>query len=241
LRADVAGQVMIKCLLSGMPECKFGMNDKVVMSKESRNPSNPNAPKKGGVVIDDVAFHQCVRLGKFDSDRTINFVPPDGDFELMRYRTTEHINLPFKILPIVNEIGRSRVEASITVKSNFDNKLFGTNIVIKIPIPKNSATCKLISTNGRAKYVPEHDAIIWKIKRFPGGAEYTLRADVGLISTVNVKSKWSRPPISMEFHVPMFTASSFQVRFLKVVEKSNYTSVKWVRYVTKAGHYTCRI
>jgi len=168
-------------------------------------------------------------------------VPPDGDFELMRYRTTDHINLPFKILPIINEIGRSRVEASITVKSNFDAKLFGTNILIKIPIPKNTSTCKLICTNGRAKYFPEQDAIIWKIKRFPGGAEYTLRADVGLISTVNVKSKWSRPPISMEFHVPMFTASSFQVRFLKVVEKSNYSSVKWVRYVTKAGHYTCRI
>ena len=48
-------------------------------------------------MIDDVAFHQCVRLGKFDTDRTINFVPPDGDFELMRYRTTEHINLPFKV------------------------------------------------------------------------------------------------------------------------------------------------
>jgi len=244
LRSDVAGQVMIKCLLSGMPECKFGMNDKVVMSKESKSvetsPSHGHA-KKGGVVIDDVAFHQCVRLGKFDTDRTINFVPPDGDFELMRYRTTDHIQNPFKILPIVNEIGRSRVEASITVKSNFDTKLFGNNIVIKIPIPKNTATCKLICTNGRAKYIPEHDAIVWKIKKFPGAAEFTLRAEIGLISTVNVKNKWSRPPISMEFNVPMFAASNFQVRFLKVIEKSNYTSVKWVRYLTKAGSYTCRI
>jgi Adaptor complexes medium subunit family len=29
---------------------------------------------------------RCVRLGKFDADRTITFIPPDGEFELMRYR-----------------------------------------------------------------------------------------------------------------------------------------------------------
>ena len=34
LRADVSGQVKVKALLSGMPDCKFGMNDKVLMQKE---------------------------------------------------------------------------------------------------------------------------------------------------------------------------------------------------------------
>ena len=34
--------------------------------------------------IDDCTFHRCVRLGKFDAERTITFVPPDGEFELMR-------------------------------------------------------------------------------------------------------------------------------------------------------------
>jgi hypothetical protein len=33
----------------------------------------------------------------------------------------------------------------------------------------------------------------------------------------------------------MFTASGLLVRFLKVFEKSNYQSVKWVRYMTKAN------
>ena len=31
LRADVAGSVKVKCQLTGMPECKFGMNDKLLM------------------------------------------------------------------------------------------------------------------------------------------------------------------------------------------------------------------
>ena len=39
----------------------------------------------GSVTLEDCQFHQCVKLGKFDSDRTISFIPPDGEFELMRY------------------------------------------------------------------------------------------------------------------------------------------------------------
>lgn len=76
---------------------------------------------------------------------------------------------------MVKEVGRSRVEASITVKSCFDAKLFGLNVVVKIPTPKNTATCKIICTNGRAKYIPEQDAIVWKVRRFPGDAEYPWR------------------------------------------------------------------
>jgi hypothetical protein len=40
----------------------------------------------------------------------------------------------------------------------------------------------------------------------------------------------------------MFTASGLVVRFLKVFEKSDYTAVKWVRYLTKAsGTYQIRV
>jgi AP-2 complex subunit mu-1 len=52
---------------------------------------------------------------------------------------------------------------------------------------------------------------------------------------------WSRPPISMDFQVAMFTASGLRVRFLRVIEKSNYKPTKWIRYITKAGAYQHRI
>jgi hypothetical protein len=40
----------------------------------------------------------------------------------------------------------------------------------------------------------------------------------------------------------MFTASGLIVRFLKVFEKGNYHSIKWVRYLTKAsGTYQIRV
>ena len=45
--------------------------------------------------LEDVKFHQCVRLSRFDNDRTISFIPPDGEFELMSYRLNTHVsNIP---------------------------------------------------------------------------------------------------------------------------------------------------
>ncbi|CAG8495704.1 7289_t:CDS:1, partial [Ambispora gerdemannii] len=78
------------------------------------------------------------------------------------------------------------------------------------------------------------------IPRFQGQGEFTLQGEAEL-SSMTVKKAWSRPPISMEFQVLMFTSSGLLVRFLKVFEKSNYQSVKWVRYMTKAGSYQIRV
>ena len=46
------------------------------------------------VELEDVKFHQCVRLSRFDNDRTISFIPPDGEFELMSYRLNTHVSWP---------------------------------------------------------------------------------------------------------------------------------------------------
>ncbi|CAN0291490.1 unnamed protein product [Discosporangium mesarthrocarpum] len=82
LRNDVSGKVVMKTLLSGMPDCKFGLNDKLSMERNAA--TRGHLDRRPAVALDDCTFHRCVRLGKFDTDRTITFIPPDGEFELMR-------------------------------------------------------------------------------------------------------------------------------------------------------------
>ena len=148
----------MRAYLSGMPECKFGLNDKIVLERNDKGRASDDA-----VELDDCQFHQCVRLGKFDTDRTISFVPPDGEFELMRYRSTTDVNLPFKIQPIVNEIGRSRVEYTIRIRANFDPKLTANTVILRIPTPLNTTDVKCTVPLGKAKYVPDENHILWKL------------------------------------------------------------------------------
>ena len=66
-------------LKKGMPELRLGLNDKFLFESQGRS-------KAGTVEMEDVKFHQCVRLFNFERDRTISFIPPDGIFELLSYR-----------------------------------------------------------------------------------------------------------------------------------------------------------
>jgi AP-2 complex subunit mu-1 len=246
LRADVNGQIIMRAYLSGTPECKFGLNDRLTLGEDNlQQPSGNKAGAKatraaaGSVTLEDCQFHQCVKLGKFDADRIISFIPPDGEFELMRYRATENVNLPFKVHAIVNEVGKTKVEYSIAIRANYGSKLFATNVVVRIPTPLNTARITERTSQGKAKYEPEHNNIVWKIPRFTGQSEYVLSAEASLTSMTNQKA-WSRPPLNLSFSLLMFTSSGLLVRYLKVFEKGNYSSVKWVRYMTRAGNYEIR-
>ncbi|CAN6611172.1 AP-2 complex subunit mu [Trichomonascus vanleenenianus] len=244
LKADVNGHIQLKAHLSGMPECKFGLNDSLLLDDGDRingggGPESGSRAAAGAVTLEDCQFHQCVKLGRFDANRIISFTPPDGEFELMRYRAVQNINLPFKVLPQVTEIGQYKVEYTIAVKANFGPKLFATDVAVKIPTPLNTAATHLSASNGRAKYVPAENQIVWKIGRFTGGSEHNIHCTVDLTPTT-VKKPWSRPPISMDFSLSMFTSSGIVVRYLKIFEKQNYTTVKWVRYLVRAGSYEIR-
>lgn len=112
----------------GMPECKFGINDKIVMEAKGRagisgNNETETSSRSGKpvVVIDDCQFHQCVKLSKFETEHSISFIPPDGEFELMRYRTTKDISLPFRVIPLVREVGRTKMEVKV---SRFTGKMY---------------------------------------------------------------------------------------------------------------------
>jgi len=261
LRSDVTGVIKMNTRLTGMPECKFGLNDKLMLDKDGSSAAAAARGGKGessrlcapldgcsftfvvlfagGIEIDDVSFHRCVQLGKFEADRTITFVPPDGEFELAKYRVTDGVNLPFRVLPVIEE-REGHVSMNVKVVGNFNANLNASNVVLKIPTPPSTARARITTSLGRAKYEPAQRAVVWRLKKFPGGAEVTLNAEVELIS-VTKKKPWSRPPIAVEFQVTMFTASGLHVRSLKVYERSNYETTKWVKYSTRAGQYQIKV
>mgnify|MGYP001291615515 CR=1 FL=1 len=60
--------------------------------------------------MEDIKFHQCVRLNKFDTERLITFIPPDGEFELMSYRVDTHVKPLIKVTATVENFTKSKIE-----------------------------------------------------------------------------------------------------------------------------------
>ncbi|KAL1921191.1 uncharacterized protein VTP21DRAFT_10907 [Calcarisporiella thermophila] len=235
LRSEILGNIKMRCYLSGMPELRLGLNDKVMFEATGRAPSRGKA-----IEMEDVKFHQCVRLSRFEHDRTISFIPPDGEFELMSYRLNTAVKPLIWVEAVVENYAGSRIEYMIKAKAQFKRRSVANNVEITIPVPDDADSPKFRSSIGSVQYVPEKSAFVWKIKQFQGSKEFFMRAHFGLPS-VKGEDLEKKPPISVKFEIPYFTVSGIQVRYLKIVEKSGYQALPWVRYITQNGDYQMRM
>jgi AP-3 complex subunit mu len=48
-------------------------------------------------LFDDVSFHPCVRFRRWESERVLSFIPPDGNFRLLSYHIGAQNTIPMPI------------------------------------------------------------------------------------------------------------------------------------------------
>ena len=189
------------------------------------------------VELEDIKFHQCVRLARFENDRTISFIPPDGEFDLMTYRLNTHVKPLIWVEAVVEPHKGSRIEYMIKTRSQFKSRSVANNVEIIIPVPPDVDSPSFKSSVGSVTYLPDKDSVVWNIKQFHGGREYLMRAHFGLPSITADEAggkdkkggdnSW-KAPIAVKFEIPYFTVSGIQVRYLKIIEKSGYQALPWV-------------
>lgn len=246
LRSEILGCLKMKSYLSGMPELKLGLNDKLLFNKSNNNTfGNANSvnSKTKLVELEDIKFHQCVRLSKFENDRTISFIPPDGIFNLMTYRLNTHVKPLFWLDINISKKSLTKIEYTVKAKSQFKSKSIANNVEFHLPVPADVDSPHFQTYIGTIKYQPEKDILIWKIKQFQGQKEYIMNANFGLPSIISNENKdlYYKRPVNVKFEIPYFTVSGITVRYLKIIEKSGYQALPWVRYITQNGDYQLRM
>ncbi|GAB5359467.1 hypothetical protein AAMO2058_000546700 [Amorphochlora amoebiformis] len=233
LHSEITGKIYMKVLLSGMPELKLGLNDKVLMEAKGRG--------RSGVEMDDVRFHQCVRLSRFEANRAIAFVPPDGSFDFMTYRIEKKMRPLIWVDCQILRYGRSRIEYVLKAKSSYRRRNVANNVVIDVPVPFDADSPSFKTSYGKVKYQAEKSSFAWVIDQFPGQKQYLLRGAFGLPSIEGDDDDFVARSIEVRYEIPYFTVSGIKVRYLKITEKSGYKALPWVRYITRAGKYQIRI
>uniref|UniRef100_A0A8C1XG95 Adaptor related protein complex 1 subunit mu 3 n=1 Tax=Cyprinus carpio TaxID=7962 RepID=A0A8C1XG95_CYPCA len=233
LRSEILGSVKLKVVLSGMPELRLGLNDKVLFEITGRENAIVCNFQENKLWIG--CIHHCsapLNTGLF-------FIPPDGESELMSYRLNTTVKPLIWIESVIEKFSHSRVEIKVKARSQFKSRSTANNVSILVPVPSDADSPKFKTTTGQAKWVPEKSAVEWNIKSFPGGKEFMMRAHFGLPS-VESDELQAKPPITVKFEIPYFTVSGIQVRYLKIIEKSGYQALPWVRYITQSGDYQLR-
>lgn len=240
LNSTIDGCIQMKSYLAGNPELRLALNEDLAIGR--------NQGTYGSVTVDDINFNDCVNLAEFESQRTLSFVPPDGEFVVLNYRVTGDFTTPFRIFPSIEEVEPKKLEITILIRAEMAHNHFGANVSVELPMPKctSVASCSVISSpgvgNSNAEYIRSEGMIKWTMKKLPGGTEQTMKAKITLDQPCTSQIRREIGPINMNFEIPMFNVSNLNVRYLRIAENmAGYTPYRWVRYVTQSNSYVCRL
>ncbi|XP_064148904.1 stonin-2 isoform X3 [Loxodonta africana] len=145
LQHHVLTRIHILTFLSGLAECRLGLNDVLVKGNEivSRQDIMPTTTTKW-IKLHECRFHGCVDEGVFSNSRIILFNPLDAcRFELMRFRTVfAEKTLPFTLRTAASINGaevevQSWLRMSAGFSSNRDplTQVPCENVMIRYPVP----------------------------------------------------------------------------------------------------------
>ena len=140
-RAEVRGEVECNCALSGRPDLTLSFHE--------------------AQFLDDCAFHPCVRLNRWERERVVSFIPPDGKFILFTYRVRGITSAPIYVNP----------QISWPPASSSDPGRSGGRVVGKLTV-----TVGARHAGGR-----QVDGVNVSLS-LPRGASSSLRANVGSVS-----------------------------------------------------------
>jgi AP-3 complex subunit mu len=225
VKAGIRGAIEVNCRLSGMPDVLLTL--------------------LGSEIMDDVCYHRCVRHARYETDRAISFVPPDGKFVLFEYRCKpfHSIQPPFYVTPQIT-IGKNggRVNCMVGLRhgglSMSEREREVHKLTISIPLPPQSASVKINTcSQGTFHFNNQTKVLTWRIGSLTA-ATPSLSGEVTMTSGSGVVD-CTGESVLVEFQMPNIAISGIRVDAVNVVNES-YKPYKGVKYITKAGRFNIR-
>lgn len=213
VNSEVHGEIQANCRLSGMPDLTLTFNNSHIM--------------------DDASFHPCVRYSRWEHDKVLSFVPPDGSFKLMNYRVKGQLQMPIYVKPQIS-FQAGRVNVMVGPKNNMNKTVEA--VVVSIPFPKAVASTSLTANVGSIQYDEQSKVAKWNIGKLPKEKTPQLTGTITLATGAQMPE--ANPILSTQFKIMMYTASGIKVDSLACNER--YKPYKGVRSITKAGKFQIR-
>ncbi|XP_035034545.2 AP-4 complex subunit mu-1 isoform X5 [Hippoglossus stenolepis] len=238
MKADVEGEIKVKCYMSNCSEMRIGLNEEFSIGKSQLRGYG------AAVRVDECSFHQAVRLDEFDSHRILRLCPSQGEQTVMQYQLSNDLPSapPFRLFPTVERDSGGRLLMYMKLRCDLPPKTAAINVCATVPVPKGSVSLsqELSSPDQSSELKPQSRAVVWQIPRFPGGTQLCalFKLEVAGLSSASLLEVG---PVGLSFELPKVTATGLQIRFLRLSPVQPGPSQRWVRYVTHSDSYTLRI
>ncbi|KAL3308993.1 AP-3 complex subunit mu-2, partial [Cichlidogyrus casuarinus] len=165
-------------------------------------------------LFEDVNLHHCVRYNRWERERVLSFIPPDGSFRLFTYQVHNigSMNMPISVKHnLVLREQNSRIELLVTPKSTAGKPL--EKVLVKVQFPPEVVNTNVVPTLGKCSFDTGAHTLSWDIPRIENLKQASLRGNASLIPGSEEKLSFA-PLISVQFSVSQFTTSGVKVRRL---------------------------
>ncbi|ETV90718.1 hypothetical protein H310_14555 [Aphanomyces invadans] len=198
-------------------------------------------------VIDDCSFHPCVRYARYERERVISFVPPDGHFELMQYRVqVNQMVPPIFCQPHVKYTEKGgTLEITIgarnmpTLVNNTKKPVQTEDITVQITFPKSVRTVDANTDSGSCLFDDSTKTLKWTVGKFNPKKVLSPSLKGSIVLQHGAATPDEKPIVLLGFKVPFTTVSGLAVETL-VLTNENYKPYKGVRTLTQAGRFQIR-
>lgn len=191
-------------------------------------------------LFDDVSFHPCVRFKKWEQERVISFIPPDGNFRLMSYligsTNVSHMPLSVRHSITFREASQGKIDVQLTPKSTSGKPLEG--VVVECKMPKTVLNVNVTVSQGKQSFDSVTKLLVWDVGRIEAGKSHPfIRGSIVLQTGAPIPD--NNPVIHVKFLVNQFCISGLKVNRLDMYAEK-YKPFKGVKYVTRSGNFQVR-
>lgn len=191
-------------------------------------------------LLDDVSFHPCVRFKRWESERVLSFIPPDGNFQLMSYRVSAQnlVAIPVYVkhnISFQENSQSGRFDVTVGPKQNMGKTV--ESIVLTVHMPRVVLNMNLTPTQGTYTFDPVTKVLTWDIGKITTQKLPNLKGSVSLQS--GAPKPEENPSLNMNFKIQQFAISGLKVNRLDMFGE-RYKPFKGVKYLTKAGKFQVR-
>uniref|UniRef100_A0A0N5AWY1 MHD domain-containing protein n=1 Tax=Syphacia muris TaxID=451379 RepID=A0A0N5AWY1_9BILA len=215
--SEIQGYIDCCCKLSGMPDLTMTL-------------VNPR-------LLDDVSFHPCIRFKRWENERVLSFIPPDGNFRLLSYHIGSQnvVAIPIYVRHNIHLKGGTsgRIELTVGPKQSMGKIL--EEVVVEMTMPKAVQNCNLFPNVGKYSFDPRTKLLQWNIGKIELGKPPSIKGTISVSGTGTVES----PPITVRFTINQLAVSGIKVNRLDMYGEK-YKPFKGVKYITKAGKFQVR-
>ncbi|KFV53180.1 AP-3 complex subunit mu-1, partial [Tyto alba] len=191
-------------------------------------------------LLDDVSFHPCIRFKRWESERVLSFIPPDGNFRLISYRVSSQnlVAIPVYVKHLISfkeNSSSGRFDVTIGPKQNMGKTVEG--VVMTVHMPKAVLNMNLSATQGSYTFDPVTKVLTWDVGKITPQKLPNLKGIVNLQS--GAPKPEENPSLNIQFKIQQLAISGLKVNRLDMYGEK-YKPFKGVKYITKAGKFQVR-